>query len=81
MGIEDDYLQVRVGTSLEDAEKALIVATLAHCDFHRERAAVMLGISLKTVYNRMRHYGLKVATDRTVTKRLVEFQVVTPTQP
>ena len=42
--------------SIADAERRLILATLAHCDGHRERAAEMLGISAKTLYNRMKTY-------------------------
>jgi len=49
-------LDIAVGMSIADAERRLIVATLAHCDGHRERAAEMLGISAKTLYNRLKAY-------------------------
>ncbi|RPH59285.1 MAG: sigma-54-dependent Fis family transcriptional regulator, partial [Burkholderiales bacterium] len=49
-------LDIVVGMSIVDAEKRLILATLAHCDGHRERAAEMLGISAKTLYNRLKQY-------------------------
>jgi DNA-binding NtrC family response regulator len=47
---------VRVGTSVAEAERRLVLATLAHCDGHKQRAAQMLGISLKTLYNRLNAY-------------------------
>jgi DNA-binding NtrC family response regulator len=47
---------VRVGTSVADAEQRLVLATLAHCDGHKQRAAQILGISLKTLYNRLNAY-------------------------
>jgi DNA-binding NtrC family response regulator len=50
-------LELPIGISMEDAERALILATLRHCDHHKERTASMLGISLKTLYNRMRRYA------------------------
>ena len=49
-------LRLPVGISIAEAERRLILATLAHCDGHRERAAEILGISAKTLYNRMKKY-------------------------
>jgi two-component system, NtrC family, response regulator AtoC len=46
-----------IGTSLADAERALILATLAHYNHQRERTAAALGISLKTLYNRLKDYA------------------------
>ncbi|HSP97112.1 MAG TPA: sigma 54-interacting transcriptional regulator [Candidatus Dormibacteraeota bacterium] len=47
---------IQVGTSVADAEQRLVLATLAHCDGHKQRAAQILGISLKTLYNRLNAY-------------------------
>jgi DNA-binding NtrC family response regulator len=47
---------LRIGTSLEDAERTLIEATLAQVGGERQRAAAILGISLRTLYNRLRRY-------------------------
>jgi DNA-binding NtrC family response regulator len=47
---------VAVGTSLEEAERALIVATLDSVAGSRAQAAKLLGISLKTLYNRLQAY-------------------------
>jgi two-component system response regulator AtoC len=50
-------VQVPIGTSVEDAERMLILATLQHFQQQKERTAAALGISLKTLYNRLRRYG------------------------
>jgi DNA-binding NtrC family response regulator len=47
----------RVGTSLEDAEKAIIIKTLAANGNNKTRAADVLGISLKTLHNKLKTYG------------------------
>jgi DNA-binding NtrC family response regulator len=52
-------LSVPVGTSLADADKKLIYATLDLCGGVKKRAADILGISLKTLYNRLEEYGLQ----------------------
>jgi two-component system, NtrC family, response regulator AtoC len=52
-----DLVQVPVGTRLADAERQLILATLAHYGHQKERTAAALGVSLKTLYNRLKEYG------------------------
>ena len=52
-----DSVSFRVGTSLEDAEKALILKTLASNGNNKTRAAEVLGISLKTLHNKLKAYG------------------------
>jgi two-component system, NtrC family, response regulator AtoC len=54
----DHLVQVTVGTPLADAERRLILATLAHFGHQKERTAAALGISLKTLYNRLKEYGV-----------------------
>ncbi|HLV77353.1 MAG TPA: sigma-54 dependent transcriptional regulator [Marinobacter sp.] len=49
-------LRVSVGRSIADVEKELIFATLEECQGRKERAAHILGVSMKTLYNRLRHY-------------------------
>ncbi len=46
-----------IGTSMVQIERAMILATLAHFQNHRERTAAALGISLKTLYNRLKAYA------------------------
>ncbi len=45
-----------IGTSMAQAERALMLATLRHFNHHKERTAAVLGISLKTLYNRLKEY-------------------------
>ncbi len=52
-----DAITLPVGTTVEDAEKALILKTLASVDNNKTRAAEVLGISLKTLHNKLHRYG------------------------
>ncbi|HUG82652.1 MAG TPA: sigma-54 dependent transcriptional regulator [Bryobacterales bacterium] len=47
---------VRVGSTVRDAEKALIVKTLEHTGNNKTRAAKILDISLKTLHNKLKEY-------------------------
>jgi len=47
---------IQIGMSLDEAERALIVATLKAVEGSKARAAEVLGISLKTLYNRLHAY-------------------------
>ena len=49
-------LVVQAGTRIEDVEKRLILATLEHCAGDKKMAAELLGIGLKTLYNRLNVY-------------------------
>ena len=53
----EDRVEVPIGTSIADMERALITATLARCEGNKRQAAVVLGVSLKTLYNRLHQYG------------------------
>ena len=53
-------LQFSVGTPLAEMEKQTIFATLEYCRGNKKRAAEILGVSLKTLYNRLTEYN---ATD------------------
>jgi len=48
--------QVRVGTTLEEVEQDLINRTIAAFRGNKTRAAKALGISLRTLYNRLSHH-------------------------
>jgi DNA-binding NtrC family response regulator len=43
---------------MEEAERELIRKTLAHAGGNKTRAAKILGISLKTMHNKVKKYGL-----------------------
>ena len=49
-------LNLKVGTSLGEAERRLILATLEEAEGDKKKAAEILGISLKTLYNRLNEY-------------------------
>ena len=46
-----------IGISMAQAERELILATLRYFHHHKERTAATLGISLKTLYNRLKDYA------------------------
>ncbi|MGO4280303.1 MULTISPECIES: sigma-54 interaction domain-containing protein [Cupriavidus] len=52
----DGVVSVRVGTTLADTQREIILATLSRFDGDKRQAAKALGISLKTLYNRLDVY-------------------------
>ena len=52
-----EVLTVRIGTPLEEIERRVTFATLNSCGNVKRRAAEILGISLKTLYNRLEAYA------------------------
>lgn len=54
--VQDGYLNFFVGTPLADAQKEIILATLKHYSGNKRLTAEALGISLKTLYNRLKEY-------------------------
>ena len=50
---------VPVGSTLAVLERLLIEATLRHLRGNKTRAAETLGISLKTLYNRLNDYSVR----------------------
>src|SRR5258706_2485190 len=51
---------IRVGMSLSDIERFFILATLEQYGGDKRKAAEVLGISLKTMYNRLNNYAATV---------------------
>ncbi len=50
-------ISIPLGTSMAEAERQLILGTLRHYGNHKERTAAALGVSLKTLYNRLKEYA------------------------
>jgi DNA-binding NtrC family response regulator len=50
-------VRLPVGTTVSEAEKLLIQITLQHTRNNKTRAAEILGISLKTLFNKLKEYG------------------------
>ena len=51
-------LDIEVGMTIAEAEKRLVVATLERLGGNKKQTARTLGISLKTLYNRLNTYGM-----------------------
>ena len=56
-GSDAGAVTLPVGTKVDEAEKALILSTLEHTNNNKTRAAEILGISLKTLFNKLKEYG------------------------
>jgi DNA-binding NtrC family response regulator len=56
-GAAAERVLVPVGTTVSEAERALIERTLRHTRNNKTRAAEILGISLKTLFNKLKEYG------------------------
>jgi DNA-binding NtrC family response regulator len=52
-----DCLRLPIGITMADAEREILLATLRHCGGNKRRTADVLGVSLKTVYNKLVAYG------------------------
>ncbi len=55
----DDAIRLLIGMPIDEVEKRLIIATLAHCGGNKSKAARQLQIGLKTLYRKLEAYGLK----------------------
>ncbi len=51
-----DSVKIQVGATIADAERDLIFKTLEHTGNNKKRAAEILGISLKTLHNKLKAY-------------------------
>jgi len=51
-------VEVAVGMTVSEVERRLIAATLEHAGGEKPRAAALLGIGLRTLYRKIREYGL-----------------------
>jgi two-component system response regulator AtoC len=60
-------LDVPVGSSIAEVERRLILATLGACGGRKEETARALGISVKTLYNRLGQYRERARTNGTST--------------
>jgi DNA-binding NtrC family response regulator len=60
----DGCVRVPLGSTVADAEREMILATIDHCGGNKRKAADVLGISVKTVYNKLAEYGMAEGTIR-----------------
>src|SRR5271165_1894835 len=54
---EGQSIQLGVGTTVDEAERLLILKTLESTHNNKTKAAEILGISLKTLHNKLKEYG------------------------
>jgi DNA-binding NtrC family response regulator len=52
-----DGVTLRPGVTVDEAERQLILLTLRHTGNNRTRAAEILGLSVKTLFNKLKQYG------------------------
>jgi len=55
--VSDDMLQMPVGAKMEEVEEAYLRLTLKYTNDNKTRAAEILGLSLRTLHNRINAYG------------------------
>jgi DNA-binding NtrC family response regulator len=60
---EANAVRLGVGTTVEEAERLLILKTLEATNNNKTRAAEILGISLKTLHNKLKEYGAQSASE------------------
>ena len=53
-----DTVEISLGQTLQDAEREFIHATLGFCQWNKHKAATILGIGRKTLYNKINEYGI-----------------------
>ena len=54
---DPNEIRLRVGATVREGEKALILRTLEHADNNKTRAARILDVSLKTLHNKLKEYA------------------------
>lgn len=52
----DSSVEIPIGSTMSDAEKAMILATIAHCNGNKSKAADVLGIGRKTLLRKLQDY-------------------------
>jgi len=56
---EDTTMTIRVGMTIEEVEKELIARTFEHAAYNRTRTSELLGISRRSLYNKIQRYGIQ----------------------
>lgn len=55
--VPENAIHIEIGSTIDDAERKLILKTLEAHGNNKTRAAETLGISLKTLHNKLKEYG------------------------
>ena len=56
-GADGSFIKIPLGSSLEDVEKEMISRTIEFTAGNKTRAAEILGVSAKTLYNKLERFG------------------------
>ena len=67
-GGEQEMVPVRVGDSMAEIERRVLQRTLRFAQGNKRKAAEMLKLSLKTIYNKVKEYGLEREFNRRLRK-------------
>ncbi len=59
-GKDDEYIRIRPGVTLEEAEKEIIRMTLIHEKGNKTRTAEILGIGRKTLHRKIKEFNLEL---------------------
>jgi DNA-binding NtrC family response regulator len=51
-----EIVPLLIGSTVDEVERELVLQTLARCDGNRTRAARVLGVSVRTLRNKIRLY-------------------------
>ncbi len=54
---KSEAVSILVGTAFSDVERELMLQTLERCDGNRTHAAAILGVSVRTLRNKIREYA------------------------
>ncbi len=53
----NDTIEIELGTTMDEAEKRIILSTVAYCNGNKTKAADVLGLGRKTIIRKMQEYG------------------------
>jgi DNA-binding NtrC family response regulator len=53
----NEVVPLLIGATVGEVERELVLQTLARCDGNRTRAARVLGVSVRTLRNKIRQYS------------------------
>jgi DNA-binding NtrC family response regulator len=53
----NEIVPLLIGSTVGEVERELVLQTLARCDGNRTRAARVLGVSVRTLRNKIRQYS------------------------
>jgi DNA-binding NtrC family response regulator len=74
----NELIRLLIGSTVEQVERALVVQTLARCDGNRTRAARVLGLSVRTLRNKIRVYTAEGIEVPATARRGLAWELLRP---